>query len=169
MEYFLFRNEDISVCLFVYSRLSNFSAIRRLSPLPVTVLQIQTYASHSWLLGVRVLFRANTDCDTGPRFIRSHPKDRHPHHTVGFEPGTQGSSDLCASALTTVHLDQSTKTFKNKYYELHTNNYISAVPLYLNPGVDPGIFQRECSTIKFGFQRKSFTINLRFQGMGFHP
>jgi hypothetical protein len=28
------------VCLFVYSRLSNFSAILRLSPLPVTGLQI---------------------------------------------------------------------------------------------------------------------------------
>jgi hypothetical protein len=30
----------IVYCLFVYSRLSNFSAIRRLSPLPVTGLQI---------------------------------------------------------------------------------------------------------------------------------
>jgi hypothetical protein len=29
----------VFVCLFVYSRLSNFSAIRRLSPLPVTGLQ----------------------------------------------------------------------------------------------------------------------------------
>jgi hypothetical protein len=28
------------VCLLVYSRLSNFSSIRRLSPLPVTGLQI---------------------------------------------------------------------------------------------------------------------------------
>jgi hypothetical protein len=40
----------------VYSRLSNFSAIRRLSPLPVTVLQIWTYAWHLRLLAVRVLF-----------------------------------------------------------------------------------------------------------------
>jgi hypothetical protein len=31
--------ESMDVC-FVYSRLSNFSAIRRLSPLPVTGLQI---------------------------------------------------------------------------------------------------------------------------------
>jgi hypothetical protein len=27
----------------------------------------------------------HTYCDTGPRFIRSHPKDRHPRPTVGFE------------------------------------------------------------------------------------
>jgi hypothetical protein len=32
------------VCLFVLSRTSNFSAIWRLSPLPVTGLQILTYA-----------------------------------------------------------------------------------------------------------------------------
>jgi hypothetical protein len=38
----------------------------------------------------------HTYCDTGPRFIRSHPKDRHPRLTMGFEPPTQGSSDLCA-------------------------------------------------------------------------
>jgi hypothetical protein len=31
---------SLFVCLFVYSRLSNFSAIRRLSPLPLTGLQI---------------------------------------------------------------------------------------------------------------------------------
>jgi hypothetical protein len=30
---------QLIVCLFVYSRLSNFSAIRRLSPLPVTGLK----------------------------------------------------------------------------------------------------------------------------------
>jgi hypothetical protein len=30
----------MDIVLFVYSRLSNFSAIRRLSPLPVTGLQI---------------------------------------------------------------------------------------------------------------------------------
>jgi hypothetical protein len=35
-------------------------------------------------------------CNTGPRFIRSHPKDRDPRPTVGFEPPTQESSDLCA-------------------------------------------------------------------------
>jgi hypothetical protein len=35
----------------------------------------------------------------GPRFIiRSHLQDRHPCPTVGFEPGTQGSSNLCARA-----------------------------------------------------------------------
>jgi hypothetical protein len=28
----------------------------------------------------------HTYCDTGPRFIPSHPKDRHPCPTVGFEP-----------------------------------------------------------------------------------
>jgi hypothetical protein len=38
----------------------------------------------------------------GPPFIQSHPKDRHPHPTVGIEPGTQGYPDLCASALTTA-------------------------------------------------------------------
>jgi hypothetical protein len=28
--------------------------------------------------------------DTGPRFIVSHPKDRHPRLTVGFKQGTKG-------------------------------------------------------------------------------
>jgi hypothetical protein len=37
---FIFGMVCLFVCLFVYSRLSNFSAIRRLSPLPVTGLQI---------------------------------------------------------------------------------------------------------------------------------
>jgi hypothetical protein len=41
-------------------------------------------------------FSCDTYCDTGPRFIRSHPKDRHPRPTVGLKP------DLCASALTTA-------------------------------------------------------------------
>jgi hypothetical protein len=47
-------------------------------------------------------FSCHTYCDTGPRFIRSYPKDRYPSPTVGLEPGTQGSPDLCASALTTA-------------------------------------------------------------------
>jgi hypothetical protein len=34
------KKTGLIVCLFVYSRLSNFSAIRRLLPLPVTGLQI---------------------------------------------------------------------------------------------------------------------------------
>jgi hypothetical protein len=46
-------------------------------------------------------FSSHTYWDTGPRIIRSHPKDRHPRPTVGVEPGMQGPSDLCASALTT--------------------------------------------------------------------
>jgi hypothetical protein len=69
------------VCLFVYSHTSNFSAIWWLSPLPVS-----REGSSS----------CHTYCNMGPWFIRSHPKDRHPSPTVGFEPPTQGSSDLCA-------------------------------------------------------------------------
>jgi hypothetical protein len=34
-------------------------------------------------------FSCHTYCDTGPRFIWSHTKDRHPRPTVGFETGTQ--------------------------------------------------------------------------------
>jgi hypothetical protein len=37
-----------SICLFVYSCTRNFSAIWRLSPLPVTGLQILAYARRSW-------------------------------------------------------------------------------------------------------------------------
>jgi hypothetical protein len=81
-------------CLFVYSRLSIFSAIRRLSPLPVTGLQILAYARRSGPLSREGYLSCHTYCDTGPRFIRSHPKDRHQRPTVGFEPPTQGSSDL---------------------------------------------------------------------------
>ena len=38
-------------------------------------------------------------CDTWPQFTRSHLKDLHPCSTVGFEPTTQGSLDICATAL----------------------------------------------------------------------
>jgi hypothetical protein len=53
------------VCLFVYSRLSNMPAIRRLSTLLVTGL-------HPLRHGTLV-------------YIRSHPKDRYPRPTVEFE------------------------------------------------------------------------------------
>jgi hypothetical protein len=43
-----------------------------------------------------------TYCDTWHGCIQSHPKDRHPRPPVGFEPWTQGSQDLCASALATA-------------------------------------------------------------------
>jgi hypothetical protein len=39
-------------------------------------------------------FTCHTYCDTGPLFIQSHPKDRHPCSTVGFELTMEGSSDL---------------------------------------------------------------------------
>jgi hypothetical protein len=84
------------VCLFVYSHTSSFSAIWWLSPLPVTGLQILAYARRSGPLSREGSLSCHTYCDTGPRFIRSHPKDRHPRPTLGFEPPTQGSSGLCA-------------------------------------------------------------------------
>jgi hypothetical protein len=84
------------VCLLVYSGTSNFSAIWRLSPLPVTGLQIFAYAWHSGPLIREGSLSCHTYYDTGPRFLRSHPKDRHLRPTVGFEPPTQGSSDHCA-------------------------------------------------------------------------
>jgi hypothetical protein len=84
------------VCLLVYSRTSNFSAIWRLSPLPVSGLQILPYARRSGPLSREGSLSCHTYCDTGPQFIRSHRKDRHLHPTVGFEPPTQRSSDHCA-------------------------------------------------------------------------
>jgi hypothetical protein len=83
------------VCLFVYCRTSNFSAIWRLSPLPVTGLQILAYARRSGPLSREGSLSCHTYCDTGPRFKRSHPKERHLCPTVGFEPPTHGSSDNC--------------------------------------------------------------------------
>jgi hypothetical protein len=50
-------------------------------------------------------FTCHTYCDTALRFIRSHPKDRHPRSTVGFELSTHGSSDPFVTALTTAPLD----------------------------------------------------------------
>jgi hypothetical protein len=82
--------------LFAYSCTSNFSAIWRLSPLPVTGLQILAYARRSGPLSREGSLSCHAYCDTRPRFIRSHLKDRHPRPTVGFEPPTQGSSDHCA-------------------------------------------------------------------------
>jgi hypothetical protein len=40
----------------------------------------------------------------GPGFIQSHPKDRHTRSTVGFEPLTQGSSDLLCLIIFAVIL-----------------------------------------------------------------
>jgi hypothetical protein len=87
------------VTLFVYSRLSSY-------PAAVTITGNRAANLHLCLalmvFSSEGSFSCHTYCDTGPRFIRSHPKDRHPCPTVGFEPGTQGSSDLCVSALTTT-------------------------------------------------------------------
>jgi hypothetical protein len=88
-------DNDLFVCLFVYSHTSNFSAIRRLSPLPVTGLQILAYAWHSGPSSRERSLPCHTYCDTGPQFIRFHPKDRHLRTTVVFEPSTQESSDFC--------------------------------------------------------------------------
>jgi hypothetical protein len=76
----------VIICLFVYSHTSNFSAIWRLSPLPVTGLQILAYARRSGPLSREGSLSCHTYSDTGPRFIQSHPKDRHLLPTVGFEP-----------------------------------------------------------------------------------
>jgi hypothetical protein len=54
------------------------------------------YARRSGPLSREGSLSCHTYCDTGPRFIRSDPKDWHPRPTVGFEPPTQGSSDHCA-------------------------------------------------------------------------
>jgi hypothetical protein len=76
--------------------MSNFSAIWRLSPLSVTGLQILAYARRSGPLSREGSFSCHTCCDTGPRLIRSRPKDRYSSPTVGFKPSTQVSSDHCA-------------------------------------------------------------------------
>jgi hypothetical protein len=65
------------------------SAIWRLSPLPVTArtanvdlyLALVAFSSKGFF-NVAHLLRHDTT------FIRSHPKDRHPRPTVGFEPTT---------------------------------------------------------------------------------
>jgi hypothetical protein len=82
---------------FFYSRQNNFSAIRRLSP-----YLWQGCKFRPMLSLIAFSSKGSFSCETGPRFWRSYPKDRHSRPTVGFEPGTQGSSDLCASALTTT-------------------------------------------------------------------
>jgi hypothetical protein len=86
---------NINLTMFVYSSTSNFSAIwRRRFRL---CLAFMTFSSECYIT-------CHTYCDTGPRFINtvSHPKDRHPRPTVGFDPSAQTSSDLCAVAITTV-------------------------------------------------------------------
>jgi hypothetical protein len=56
------------VCLFVLSCTTNFSAIWRLSPLPVTGLQIWTYALHLRHLALRVLLLATPTATRDLRF-----------------------------------------------------------------------------------------------------
>jgi hypothetical protein len=65
--------------LFVYSHLNNFLAIKLL----VIGLQNSTLAFISEDSCI-----SHTCCDKGPRFIWSHPRDRHPLPTVAFEPTT---------------------------------------------------------------------------------
>jgi hypothetical protein len=67
-------------CLFVYSCMSNISAIWQLSPLPVTgptpvCLALMDFSSEG-------SFTCHTYYDTGPRFIWSHPKEKHTRQTV---------------------------------------------------------------------------------------
>jgi hypothetical protein len=75
-------------CLLVYSRLGNFS----IYPAAVTItgdraayfdlcLVFMAFSSED-------CFTCHTCCDTGPRFVRYHAKDRSPRPTVGFEPAT---------------------------------------------------------------------------------
>jgi hypothetical protein len=77
----------VFIYLFIYSHASNFSAIWWLSPLPVTGLQVLTYARHSGPLSREGSLSCHTYCE--------HMKDRHPCPTVEFDPPTPGSSDLC--------------------------------------------------------------------------
>jgi hypothetical protein len=93
---FLVSRSMLVFCLFVHSCTSNFSAIWRLSPLPVTGLQILAYARRSGPLSREGSLSCHTYCDTGTRFIWSHPKDWHLRLTVGFEPPSQGLSDQCS-------------------------------------------------------------------------
>jgi hypothetical protein len=46
------------------------------SPLPVKGCKIQAYAGRSGPLSREVSLSCHICCDTGPRFFRSHPKDR---------------------------------------------------------------------------------------------
>jgi hypothetical protein len=86
----VYKKRRLFVCLFVYSRLSNF--------------QLSSGCHHYRWQGCKLdlclalvdfsnegSFSCHTYCDIGPQFIRSHQKDRHPRPTEGFEPGTQGS------------------------------------------------------------------------------
>jgi hypothetical protein len=84
---------SLFVCLFI--------ATRALTAVTITCDR----AANSGLCLVLMAFRGegsfmcHTYCDTGPR---SYPKDQHQHPTVGFDPSTRGSLDLCAAALTTA-------------------------------------------------------------------
>jgi hypothetical protein len=85
------------VCLFVYLQLQE----QFFSYLAVVTIPGDRAANFGLCSALRLLSRegslsCHTYCDIGPRFIRSHPKDRHPRPTVGFEPPTQESSDHCA-------------------------------------------------------------------------
>jgi hypothetical protein len=66
------------VCLFIcflLSHTSNFSAIWRLSPLPVTGLQIFDLCLAFTAFSSEGSFTCHTYCDTWPPFLRSYPKD----------------------------------------------------------------------------------------------
>jgi hypothetical protein len=80
-------------CLFVYSRLSNFQLSGgchhyrwqgcKFRPM----LALMAFSSED-------SFSCHTYCDTGPRFIWSHPMDRHPRPTVGFEWRDQFQNEI---------------------------------------------------------------------------
>jgi hypothetical protein len=97
--YALYKIICVFLCLFVYSRLSNFSAIRRAAvtitgdgtanlDLSVALMAFSSEGCSS----------CHTYCDTGPWFIRSHLKDRHPRPTMDSNRG-RNDHKICAPPL----------------------------------------------------------------------
>jgi hypothetical protein len=106
------------VCLFFYSHKSISSAIWWLSSLPVTGLQIKACARCSGPLRREWSLLYHTYCDTGPRFIQSHPKDRHPCPTVGFGPWRK-DHQIFAPDVLTIPLGGRLWTFCNQSCNLY--------------------------------------------------
>jgi hypothetical protein len=87
-------------CLIIYSHTSNF--FNYLAPVTITgkgaanldlFLALMTYSSES-------PFTCHTCCDTGSRYIRSHPRDRYPHPSV-YTVSSEGPASASHSGIQT--------------------------------------------------------------------
>jgi hypothetical protein len=142
MKFNIFFIIHLGLCLLVCSRLNNFFSFLA----AITIAGDRATNLDLWLVHMATSsdgsFSRHTYCNTGPQFMRSYAKDWHPYCTVGFQQGTQGSLDICASALTTApgslrrkDFRRATPTILKGLALLHLKHWYHVPQWNSNPGL----------------------------------